>query len=619
MMTRGSFSLLPLVALAIASLSVIGLVNGARDDPSQFFGGVDNEPYMEWLNTRGSSSTFKNFVFLDSTAATSDVFFENGAAFHWSIDETNEILNFALIARATGWMGFGLSENGGMRGADMVIFEAANPDRLIDAYVLDDIFSPAIDECQSWEVLYSQTTDGFLIVEAQRPLDTHDSQDRRIYNDREPTVPPQLIIAAWGDSDTWTYHGPKNRSKGAIRFFGPGVDVWEQFHSVMEEEADGSFFVGAKAFAIPSADTTYQRFCFNEDDLRAAGVPVDEPLHVIGIEPILDPNTVEFVHHFTLMTSEIAGSTCDESNDHFETLYGWAPGGLPHRFPSNLGSPLGVDGLKFYDMEIHYNNPEFTGGNVDNSGVKIYWTRQKREFDVGTFALADPRTNLAGEPLGDGLSEHTYSCPSSCTSSVLPVDQKIYIIGTVFHMHRQGRKASIQVMREGQVVYSTAIDFFDFDQAGSIYVQPTVPDSAQLEPFELLPGDSMVSTCYFENKDDTTFGLSGSSEMCITSFQYYPRQMISANETSLICGVKVDIPECAAEHEMKTLASADDLNRLFGYSTSDGVAAPYCIEHPSETSSSIDPSDDSSGGMGSFAITGAVAIVLPALWNVAVW
>ena len=467
----------------VASLGFV-VVNGqARDDPSQFFGGVDNEAYMEWLDTRGSSPLYEKFIFLDSTAATSDVFLENGSAFHWSIDIENEVLHFALIARATGWMGFGLSENGGMRGADMMIFEAANPDRLIDAHVLDDIFSPAIDECQSWEVTYSQTSGGFLIVEAQRPLETMDSQDRAIYYDAEPTVPPQLIISAWGDSDTWTYHGPKNRAKGAIRFFGPGTDVWDQFRQVMAEESDGSFFVGASSFAIPGSDTTYQRFCFDEAALTAAGVPMNEPLHVIGIEPVLDPNSIEFVHHFTLMTSEIAGSGCDESNDHFETLYGWAPGGLPHRFPSNLGSPLGLDGLKFYDMEIHYNNPELKTGAVDSSGVKVYWTRQKREFDVGTFALADPRTQLAGESVGAGLSEHTYSCPSSCTRTVLPVDQKLYIIGTVFHMHRQGRKASVKVMRDGNVVYDTSIDFFDFDQAGSIYVQPTVPISAQQVPF----------------------------------------------------------------------------------------------------------------------------------------
>jgi dopamine beta-monooxygenase len=441
-------------------------VGDDRNDPLLFFGGSDQQPYLDWLGTRGAK--FENVVFLDSTAATSDKQLENGAAFHWTLDKENTMLQLALVTRATGWMGFGLSENGGMRGADMMVFDAAHPDRLIDAHFMDDIFTPAIDTCHNWECLWSQTSDGFLIVEAQRLFDTFDAQDRAIYYDADLPTPPHLIISAWGETPSWEYHGPKNRAKGAVRFFGTGGDVLSQFHKAMEVQADGSFLLGAKDFAIPEVDTHYQRFCFHRSDLVALGVPVDEPLHIIGVAPVIDSRSKRFVHHYNLMTTDVVNGTCDESRDHFEVLYGWGPGGLPYEFPSILGSPLGVDGFSNYYLDIHYNNPDLEAGFLDSSGVTIYWTRTKRQYDVGFFALADPRTDSAGEDLGEGLTQHTYNCPASCTSLVLPVNQSITILATSFHMHRQGRMATLSVMRDGVEVFSSAVEYFDFDQAGSI-------------------------------------------------------------------------------------------------------------------------------------------------------
>lgn len=40
---------------------------------------------------------------------------------HWSIDYENEIVMFNLTCETTGFVGFGISSNGGMAGADIVI------------------------------------------------------------------------------------------------------------------------------------------------------------------------------------------------------------------------------------------------------------------------------------------------------------------------------------------------------------------------------------------------------------------------------------------------------------------------------------------------------------------
>ena len=110
----------------------------------------------------------------------SDVDVNQGAAIHWNIDEARGILELAVAVKATGWLGFGISDNGGMKGSDALIFEAANPTTVKDAHV-KDLRYPILDDCQNWEFVNSVTADNdgssFLIVEVRRQLDTKDSQD----------------------------------------------------------------------------------------------------------------------------------------------------------------------------------------------------------------------------------------------------------------------------------------------------------------------------------------------------------------------------------------------------------------------------------------------------------
>ena len=44
---------------------------------------------------------------------------------------------------------------------------------------------------------------------------------------------------------------------------------------------------------------------------------------------------------------------------------------------------------KYVVLEIHYDNPEFIEGLVDDSGVRIYYTPQLRQYDAGTIMLGD--------------------------------------------------------------------------------------------------------------------------------------------------------------------------------------------------------------------------------------
>ena len=111
-----------LAASASASLQL-------RDTPTLYFGGADHQSYLDWLSEKTVEERYQASTFLPGPEG-------QGAAIHWKI-EGEEIL-LALAVRATGWAAFGISQAGGMLGADIVYWEASQPDTLTDAFVVGD-------------------------------------------------------------------------------------------------------------------------------------------------------------------------------------------------------------------------------------------------------------------------------------------------------------------------------------------------------------------------------------------------------------------------------------------------------------------------------------------------
>lgn len=76
--------------------------------PEDHFGGADHEFYLEWLAE--SSANYPASLFLPSAVDPTD-----GASVHWRLEGDSVFL--AIAVKATGFLGFGLSEVGGMFGA----------------------------------------------------------------------------------------------------------------------------------------------------------------------------------------------------------------------------------------------------------------------------------------------------------------------------------------------------------------------------------------------------------------------------------------------------------------------------------------------------------------------
>jgi hypothetical protein len=160
------------------------------------------------------------------------------------------LLYLAVAARAQdGWVAFGMAEAGGMKGADIVIYESSKPDTLTDAHVSSELV-PLIDICQDWELISSYNDGGFITFEGVRKFDTKDSPDHIVFNDTEMFISPQKVIAAWGnETDTLQYHGKTNRARSVLRWFGV-EDELTAFCQRMAIEATGYFDLSASNYSI---------------------------------------------------------------------------------------------------------------------------------------------------------------------------------------------------------------------------------------------------------------------------------------------------------------------------------------------------------------------------------
>jgi hypothetical protein len=331
--------------------------DGVHFTTCDHFQGIDVDAYLNWYETSDVSTKYPNQVYIAGSDPEAQ---ENGAAVHWKVDE--EYVYLAVAARATGWLAFGISEAGGMLGTDMVMYTAARPYELVDAYTGDERY-PQVDDCDgNWEMISSNVDleGGFLMFETRRLLNTNDPQDKQIVDDSSTMMPPHRIIAAWGDSEEVGYHG-LNRARGSIRFFGSG-DEETTFMDAMDEMSEGSFEIRSREYLVPETETHYGYTCFSRSDMIEQGVlNTTDSLNVIGWMPFVQAGNEPYVHHFVVHAS--TNPFCPENVTNEETaanspevVYVWAPGESGLALPDFLGSPLfGEDGFQSFTIEVHYN------------------------------------------------------------------------------------------------------------------------------------------------------------------------------------------------------------------------------------------------------------------------
>jgi len=179
------------------------------------------------------------------------------------------------------------------------------------------------------------------------------------------------------------------------------------------------------------------------------------------------------------------------------------------------------------------------------------------------MGLGDPGLSLDGQPLGQGLTEWKFECPSSCTKKHLgskvkgqDTPARIIVFAQLLHMHSAGKRMTTSQIRERRVVTEAYVDYYDYRAAGAVPVrQPIVP-------YEVVPGDSFSVSCFYEDPYNTTmYGKSFRDEMCISFLWYYPEIRTFLGT----CGANnyLDL-SCDGQFSSTSLPNKNAMGRIFG-------------------------------------------------------
>jgi hypothetical protein len=198
-----------------------------------------------------------------------------------------------------------------------------------------------------------------------------------------------------------------------------------------------------------------------------------------------------------------------------ELIAGWAVGGCTTTYPADVGVHVPSSGMIMVQWH-HYNNTGLP--QEDGSAVQICVVPEsQRTHKAGLTFLGTENISVPGgqQASGGGTCFNDSNGP-------------ITIIGFNPHMHEIGihMKSDLNRVATGEV--ETVFDRdFQFDYQTNYMMNP---------PVVMMPGDSITSTCTWENKglSNVGFGQSTKQEMCYQFSLSYPYGELNNGVGSLI-------------------------------------------------------------------------------------
>ncbi|KAH9503106.1 DBH-like monooxygenase protein 1 [Bulinus truncatus] len=292
------------------------------------------------------------------------------------------------------------------------------------------------------------------------------------------------------------------------QFLCPGLDATDV------KTVDIRLPLGSK---IPPKPATYMCQIFDLESMLPHG-----DYHLIATQPILDNS--DLVHHIVLFgcsddsaASEPfeCGMVPSSSCLLFQSV--WTVGLHGDCFHHQTGIRIGVNGYKRMAMQLHWNNPDSKSGFRDASGMKLYYTLNRRKYDAGI--LMTGLENFILPPNQPTVTVRN-TCTSTCTSKSF--DGPVWITKAWNHMHYSGKEMSIQVFRNSTFLTNLT------NELNYNYATPDVVFYNE-RPVLLLPGDEIVTTCTYDTTSragSVYFGDSATDEMCYAFLSYYPRESL---------------------------------------------------------------------------------------------
>ncbi|CAF3387948.1 unnamed protein product [Rotaria sp. Silwood1] len=371
-------------------------------------------------NSYGISSPLEPFTtYRYSTELQLDV-----ADLWWTVDEIEQEITFELHIKTLGWVALGISPAGGMKGADIGLgwVDKAGEVHFQDRYAYGTS-RPVVDNTtKDWFALKGREQNGWTAIQFKRFLDTCDTMDVPIKSGTN------ILIFAYGlddpdmsQSDGSIYYHDKRRGSRILPLQSYGNPSPEEKFAGLD-----SFEFRLKDYVVPSNDTTYH--C----KIYKAPTSFSQRRHAIAHKTLIDPNNRDLVHHLLLYEcnptavfddNNLPDGLCDEIMPKIaqcasNIASGWAVGGDDIvEFPEIGGYPVGGDfEIKYYMVQMHYDNPKLTPYRRDNSGIRFYLGKELRQYDIGylTFGADSSYAAIAIPPETDRFIIDSY-CPAEAT------------------------------------------------------------------------------------------------------------------------------------------------------------------------------------------------------------
>ncbi|ORY33880.1 PHM/PNGase F [Rhizoclosmatium globosum] len=385
-----------------------------------------------------------------------------------------------------------------------------------------------------------------------RPTKTCDSMDYEIVSGQQ-----QHIIFAYGQSTTNIgYHGPNNRGNAVVTLYPAtanstvGIQKAKALKAVKQLAATSNLNTVSIQFpnvTVPSTLTSY--LCVHFE------LPSDQKYHVVQYEGIITTNVV---HHMIMYG-------CTGKPSSFGDLYecssmtaacsqftlAWVPGAGTILFPAQAGFAIGtgVNAIRYFALQIHYNNQDNLSNLIDSSGLKIYYTTVLRPNDIGILTLGNEEIKIpANSP---NFTSTTWNvCPASCTKQF---SQNLTVISNGFHMHTLGYNITTKQIRNGQEIATLGDrNYYNFFYQGAS--PPTDPNAV------IMPGDTLLTRCTYlpsSRSYTTRFGESTTNEMCFNFVTYYPAM---PNIAVCLGSSQQQMAACSTQANLESLTGGSSLN-----------------------------------------------------------
>lgn len=449
---------------------------------------------------------------------------------HWGI--TNTTLELKVVANATGWVAFGLSPTGGMKGSDIVMgwINADGSKSFTDRHAPENDV-PVIDPIQSYTLLELSEANGRTTMRFSRSLAVCDDKDALLLGTAR-------VIFAFSDVK------PVN-----------GVP---QKHAAMNRGTRSINLLNRAPLGQPPTEaTTTVDILFNNASApgsfgrtrywwRAFKFPQTTKHHIVGYEPIVPLAEIAQTHHmlvylchdaFDAATLNYVGASQGNAPNalgrcNFQRpIAGWAVGGLTNWMPAEFGLPIGADEDHRYVLfELHLDVIDSTKDTFTNAGIRFHITSDLRESDGNIITLGTSVDKWLVTP-PNTITERRGYCVSECTNATIP-SGNMQIYATMLHAHTAGVKLKVQHLdANGTELEPIASDeHYDFNLQQWTWLE---------SPRTFKRGDQTITTCTYNTMGRTKVTLGGEStsdEMCLVYALVYSRRQTVSMSVCLSTG-----------------------------------------------------------------------------------